>query len=78
MGQQFDRVAIVTPGGTEEVILESQLMVDYGHGQGPLGGVITVKDGFVTILGSGEARLGGGFVGTGRYFSCAAGIDRRR
>ncbi len=68
MGQQFDRVAIVTPGGTEEVILESQLIVDYGQGQGPLGGVITVKDGFVTILGSGEARLGGGFEEQGGTF----------
>jgi len=62
MGQQkqFERVAIVEAGGTENVILESQLMVDYGQGQGPQGGVITVKDGFVTILGPGIARLDGG------------------
>src|SRR5207247_6083396 len=33
MGQHFDRVAIVAPGGTEDVILESQLMVDFGQGR---------------------------------------------
>jgi hypothetical protein len=31
MGQQFDRVAIVAPGVTENVILESQLMLNYGQ-----------------------------------------------
>jgi hypothetical protein len=61
MGQQFDRVAIaLTPGGTEYVVLESQLVIDFGQGQGPQGGVITVKDGWVTIQGAGEARLDGG------------------
>ena len=61
MGQQFDRVAIaLTPGGTEYVVLESQLLIDFGQGQGPQGGVVTVKDGWVTIQGAGEARLDGG------------------
>jgi hypothetical protein len=61
MGQQFDRVAIaLTPDGTEYVILESQVVIDFGQGQGPRGGVVSVKDGWVTIQGAGEARLDGG------------------
>lgn len=61
MGKEFDRVAIaLTPGGTEYVILESQIVLDFGEGQGPRGGVVTVKGGWVTIQGAGEARLDGG------------------
>ena len=46
MGEQFDRVAIVvTVGSTEYIVLEPQLIADYGHGQGPTGGVLTVKGG---------------------------------
>lgn len=61
MGQQFDRVAIaLTPAGTEYVVLESQIVIDFGQGQGPRGGVVTVKDGWVAVQGAGEARLEAG------------------
>jgi hypothetical protein len=40
MGQQFDRVAIVASSGKENVILESQLMVDYGQRQDSQGVVL--------------------------------------
>jgi hypothetical protein len=61
MGQQFDRVAIaLTPSGPEYVVLETQLTIDFGQGQGPKGGVVIVKDGWVTVQGAGEARLAAG------------------
>lgn len=61
MGAEFDRVAIaLTAGGTEYIVLESQVVMDFGQGQGPKGGVITVEDGWVAVRGAGEARLRGG------------------
>ena len=35
-------------------------MIDFGQGQGPKGGVVTVKDGWVAVQGAGEARLAAG------------------
>jgi hypothetical protein len=67
--EQFDRVAIVlTVGGTEYIILETQLLEDYGQGQGPQGGVITVHDGWVAVHGAGEARLWAGEEAPGGVF----------
>jgi hypothetical protein len=62
MGKQFDRVAIAVEGSSVEyVILEPELIIDFGGGQGPMGGVITLKDGWIAALGSGEARLAAGY-----------------
>ena len=61
MGETFDRVAVApTPDGTEYIVLETQLMLDFGDGQGPKGGVVTIQDGWVAVRGPGEARLHGG------------------
>jgi len=69
MGQQFDRVAIaLSAGGTEYVVLETQLIQDFGHGQGPRGGVMQVQDGWVVVRGTGEARLQAGEVAPGGNF----------
>ena len=60
----FDRVAITLPaGGTESIVLESQVVVDFGHGQGPRGGVITVVDGRIQLQGTkaGSATLYAGY-----------------
>ena len=47
MGQNFDRVGIaLTEGGTEYIVLETQILIDF-NGQGPRGGVVTVEDGWV-------------------------------
>jgi hypothetical protein len=70
VGKEFDRVAIVlTPGGKEYMVLETQLIVDFGQGQGPKGGVVTVQDGWVAVRGPGEARLSGGTEEQGGNFS---------
>jgi|SoiMethySBSTD1v2_1073268.scaffolds.fasta_scaffold67042_2 hypothetical protein len=62
MGKEFDRVAIVVEGSSVEyIILEPELIIDFGEGQGPKGGVITLKDGWIAALGSGEARLAAGY-----------------
>jgi hypothetical protein len=64
MGEQFDRVAIAANGGSVEyIVLEPELIIDFGGGQGPMGGVITIKDGWIATLGSGEARLAAGYDG---------------
>jgi hypothetical protein len=69
MGQQFDRVAIaLAPSSTEYVVLEPQLLADFGQGQGPKGGVITVKDGWMSVQGAGEARLSAGQEAPGGAF----------
>src|SRR5215470_14762924 len=69
MGEQFDRVAIAVPaGGTEYVVLETQLVEDFGHGQGPKGGVVTVQNGWVVARGAGEARLQSGEAAPGGNF----------
>ena len=61
MGKQFDRIAIaLEEGGTEYIVLEPELIIDYGAGQGPKGGAITIKDGWIATLGVGEARLAAG------------------
>jgi hypothetical protein len=70
VGQDFDRVAIaLTPGGKEYIVLETQLIVDFGQGQGPKGGVLTVEDGWVAVRGPGEARLSAGTEEQGGNFS---------
>jgi hypothetical protein len=60
----FARVAIVldplTPGGKEYIVLESQLLGDFGGGQGPKGGVVTVENGWMAVRGAGDARLEAG------------------
>jgi len=57
----YDRVAItLPPGGTEFVVLESQVVIDFGHGQGPRGGVITLQDGRLEVRGHGGAFLRSG------------------
>ena len=69
MGQQFDRVAIaLTPGGTEYLVLETEVIMDFGQGQGPKGGVVTVEDGWVVVRGMGEARLQAGAEAPGGAF----------
>ena len=66
MGKEFDRVAIVVEGSSVEyIILEPELIIDFGEGQGPKGGVITLKDGWIAALGSGEARLAAGYASQG-------------
>ena len=62
MGKQFDRVSIaIDQNGVEYIVLEPQVVIDYGQGQGPQGGVVTIKDGWIAVLGSGEARLAAGY-----------------
>ena len=69
MGETFDRVAIaLTPNGAEYVVLEAQVVEDFGQGQGPKGGVVTVEDGWIVVRGSGAARLDGGSVEQGGTF----------
>src|SRR4029079_487590 len=69
MGQEFDRVAItLTAGGAEFVILETQLLEDYGQGQGPKGGVITIHGGWLAVHGGGGARLWAGEDAQGGIF----------
>ena len=65
----FDRVAIqLTPGGTEYIVLETQLIQDFGKGQGPKGGVVTVNNGWVAVRGAGEARVEAGSQAPGGNF----------
>lgn len=59
MAEHFDRV-VITADGKEYVVLETQVVVDYGQGQGPKGGVVTVNNGWVTVRGFGEARMEAG------------------
>ena len=62
MGEQFERVAIVIDqGGVEYIVLEPQLVIDFGQGQGPKGGVIDIKDGWIAAHGAGEAVLAAGY-----------------
>jgi hypothetical protein len=70
VGQQFDRVAIAdSPTGPEYLVLESQVVIDFGQGQGPRGGVVSVLGGGkITVQGSGEARLDGGLEEPGGVF----------
>jgi hypothetical protein len=69
---EVDRLVITpTPGiagATEYVVLDAQLVIDFGQGQGPRGGVVTVKGGWMTIQGAGEARLEGGLQEQGGTF----------
>jgi hypothetical protein len=61
MGERFDRVAIVVdpndPASLEYIVLEPQVTEDFGQGQGPKGGVMTLMRGWVAAIGAGEARL---------------------
>ncbi len=67
MGEQFERVAIVIDqGGVEYIVLEPQLVIDFGQGQGPKGGVIDIKDGWIAAHGAGEAVLAAGYDSPGR------------
>ena len=67
--EQFERVAIVLiEGGKEYIVLEPQLITDYGEGQGPKGGVIVVEDGWLAVHGEGEARLAAGVQEQGGTF----------
>jgi hypothetical protein len=69
MGKSYDRLAIVidpsNPSGVEYIVLEPQLVEDYGNGKGPKGGVITIRDGWIALLGAGEARLLAGSLSQG-------------
>jgi len=62
VGEQFDRVAIAdSQTEPEYVILETQALIDFGHGQGPRCGVVAVLGGGkIFVQGTGEARLDGG------------------
>jgi len=68
MAEQFDRVAIIHTGATEYVVLDTEVVEDFGHGQGPLGGVVAVNNGWVSVKSQGEARLYGGAQGSGGNF----------
>ena len=72
MGQTYDRLAITldpaNPASKEYVVLETQLMIDFGQGQGPKGGVIRVEDGWISAGGAGDARLSGGVQEQGGTF----------
>jgi len=61
MGERFDRVAIAVdpkdPASVEYIVLEPQVTEDFGQGQGPKGGVITILRGWVKAIGEGEASL---------------------
>lgn len=75
MGKHFDRVAI-TADGKENIVLETQLLEDYGNGQGPKGGVVTVEQGWVAVRGFGEARMGAGLDAPGGNFPpCLTLVD---
>jgi hypothetical protein len=72
MGEKFDRVAIaLSPEGMEYVILDAPVLIDYGQGQGPRGGVVSLKDGRFSAQtqGAGEAVMSGGSVEQGGTFS---------
>jgi len=70
MPSQFDSVIIAdSPTGTQYAVLESQVVVDFGQGQGPKGGALSILGGgFVSVTGSGEARLDGGVEDQGGVF----------
>lgn len=68
MDDKFDRVAIAL-NDTEYVILETDVIIDFGQGQGPRGGVISVKDGWLTVQGNeGTVRIASGSEGPGGAF----------
>ena len=53
-----ERFVINVPGSaTEYVVLEVDTLVELGHGRGPKGGFVTIKDGALRITGGGEASL---------------------
>src|SRR6185503_19779088 len=67
MGVQFDRVAIIA-GTSEFIVLETQVMSPDAHGNGPRGGVLNLKEGWISVTGTGEARLWSGEQGSGGDF----------
>ena len=69
MTQKFERI-VITPqnSSTEFVVLESELSIDFGNGQGPRAGYVTIKDGGLVVRGTGDAVLTSGSTEQGGKF----------
>ncbi|MEP7112411.1 MAG: hypothetical protein ABI862_04030 [Ilumatobacteraceae bacterium] len=53
-----DQLIIELPGDNNQyVVLETDVLIDFGNGQGPKCGVVRIKDGSLEITGPGRARL---------------------